>query len=516
MFQTLKEAYREGRKAATKDPQKQQEIRKNIIERAQADSNVKIEKLKIHGSMLTEKRKELVGGIERLSFGRSIEEHKQNKTMGIIFLAVFFGFLASEFFLLQWTLRPWGLGVEGFVISFGLMLAGVVAIEEYLRALHSRDQAVYKKWTLWIVFFSVVCFIVSWILLSNARAELIASSAPAQNLKAQIETAKNFYSKTSFMYVAIGLASLAIAFMGGIALHESISRLLVSAPILSTTKKLKLTELSIAQTAIRIKEFEALPKKVAAEFDKGVLNGPLSRENPLLSPVAMIIISILLLFIIVALARGEEPINESVIVLFDLSGSSQEKDYLNQTEFQKNMFFVEEIIKQVEPGTHLRIVGITDKSFDKPYIVLDSKISREKGYFSEKLAKDKLAVLNEWKQVKLEPNTKSTDIFGALILSSILFGDECKKKKLIILSDLRNSIGINMEDMPQIMPGLMQVVEKKGIIADLKGVEVWALGVSTTKKTYQYWNSMKTFWVKYFEKSGASLFSFSIERKWDK
>lgn len=515
MIKTIKEAYKAGRKAAAMDPQKQQDVRKNIVERSQADATEKIGKLNIQGSLLTEERKELAGGVERLSMGRPIEQHKQNKTMGIIFFVVFFGFLASEFFLLQWTLRPWGLGVESFIISFGLMLAGVVAIEEYLRALHSSDQAVYRKWRMWIVFFSMICFIVSWILLSNARAELITSSSSAQGIEAQIETADNFYSKTSFMYVAIGLASLAIAFMGGIALHEGISRLLVSAPILSTIRRLKLTELSIAQTATRIKEFEVLPQKVAGEFDRGVLDGPVSKENPLLSPVAMIIISLLLLFVIVAVARGEERVNESVIVLFDLSGSAQEKDYLNQTEFQKNVLCVEEIIKQVESGTHLRIVGITDKSFDKPYVILDSKLSKEKGYFSEKLAKEKLAVLNKWKQVKLEPKTKSTDIFGAMILSSILFGDECRNKKLIILSDLRNSTGINMEALPQIESGLMQEVEKMGIVADLRNVEVWALGVSTTKKTYQYWNSLKAFWTNYFEISGANLISYSVERKWN-
>jgi len=515
MISILKEAYKQGRNAAAMDPQKQQDVRKNTVERSQADATEKIGKLNIQGSLLTEERKELVGGFERLSLGRPIEPHKQNKTMGIIFLIVFFGFLASEFFLLQWTLRPWGLGVESFIISFGLMLAGVVAIEEYLRALHSRDQTIYKKWTLWIVFFSVICFIVSWILLSNARAELIASSTPVQGLEAQIETAENFYSKTSFMYVAIGLASLAIAFMGGITLHEGISRLLVSSPVVSTFRKIKLTESSIAQTATRIKEFEVLPQKVAAEFDRGVLDGPISRENPMLSPVAMIIISIVLLFIIVAFARGEERVNQSVIVLFDLSGSAREKDYLSQTEFQKNVLCVEEIIKQVEPGTHLRVVGITDKSFDKPYIILDSTLSKEKGYFSEKLAKEKLAILNKWNQVKLEPNTKSTDIFGALILSSILFGEESCDKKLIILSDLRNSTNINMEAMLQVKPSLMQEVENKALIADLRDVEVWALGVSTTRKTYQYWNSLKIFWKNYFEISKAFLISFSVERKWN-
>ena len=162
MVQTLKKTYQEGRKASKLDPQKQKEIRENILERTQVNSDENIEKLKIQGSLLTEKRKHLAEVAERLSLGRPIEAHRQNKTMGVVFLLLFFGFLASEFFLLQWTFRPFGLGTESFIISFGLMLAGVTAIEEYLRSLHSRNPSIYSKWVLWLVFFSVICFIVSW------------------------------------------------------------------------------------------------------------------------------------------------------------------------------------------------------------------------------------------------------------------------------------------------------------------------------------------------------------------
>jgi len=515
MIQTLKDAYKEGRRAAGLDPQRQQEVRANVFERAKAFAEEKIEKLRIKGMLLSEERKQIGGGIERLLMGRPIEAHRQNLNMGYVYLMLFLVILAAEYWLLQWTFRPFELGAESFIISLGLMIVGTTAMEEYLRLLKTRTPEVYNKWRLYLIFFSATFFIVSLLLLSSARAALISANTSAESLDAQVRTASQFYSRTSFVYIAIALGSLAIAFVSGVLLHEAISRILVSRPVISHARKLRETEQSIAQLAAALKEMEVLPKKVANEFDRGLLAGPLSRENPLLSPIAMIVISIIMILAIVAFARGEERIQESVILLVDLTGSSLETDYLGKTEFDKNEQFVEEVMRKLEPGTHLRIVGISEKSFDRPYIVYDGWISMEKGYFSEKLAKNKLAVMNKWKEIKLQPEAKGTDVFGALILASILFEKKCGTKILITLSDLRNSKDIDVENVPVVDANSMSKVEARGLVADLKDVKVWALGVSTTKKSYQYWNSLKEFWGKYFQKTGANLISFTVERKWD-
>ena len=64
MVQAIKEAYKKGRKAAEFDQDMQNEIRSNIVSRAEEASSEAIEKSKIRGSVLSEKRKELVAGIE--------------------------------------------------------------------------------------------------------------------------------------------------------------------------------------------------------------------------------------------------------------------------------------------------------------------------------------------------------------------------------------------------------------------------------------------------------------------
>lgn len=515
MNQKVKEAYKEGRRAASLEPQMQQEIRSNIVVRAETASSEVVEKSKIQGSVLSGKRKDFVAGVEKLLMGKTIEAHRQNKRMGIFYFAIFLVLLVAEFILIQWTLEPFDLGTEGFILAIAIMLTGVTAIEEYLRALNSKNPLTFKKYKNWLVFICATFFLATVILLSNARSELIAANSSGSGLENQIAAADKFYSNTNFIYLAIGLAALSIAIIGGVVLHESINRLLVSSPVLSTYRKLRGIETSIAGIAIKIKEWELLPKKAGSEYDKGIHDGPPSDENPLLSPLAMIIFAVILLVAISTLARGAECINESVIVLFDLSGSAKEVDFSNQTEFQKNRLFLDEIIKNLKPGSHLRVVGITDKSFDKPFIILDCQLSQEKGYFSENLAKEKLSLINKWNEIEMNPISKRTDIFGALMLASLLFESETGNKQLIILSDLRNSNGINMETPSLIDMKIMEETEKRGFIANLEGVDVLAFGVSTTNKSFQYWNSLKTFWVEYMKKSGAHLVSFSIERKWD-
>jgi hypothetical protein len=515
MENILKQAYRDGRKAASLDPQQQQERRANVLERTEALANEMIEKLKIQGSLIIEEIKQLAGRFERLLMGRTPEAHEQNLRMGRVYLALFIVILAAESWLLKWTFRPFDLGVESFVISLGLMLCGTAAIEEYLRALSSRNPATFNKWRLWLVFFSAIFFIVSLLLLSNARAALISANAHGESLEAQVSTANRFYAHTSFVYIAIALGSLAIVFVAGLLLHEAISRTLVSGPVVSHAKRIKEREQAIGRIASSIKEYEALPKKAVSEYDRGALDGPRSEENFLLSPVAMILIALGLILVIAVFARGEEISNQSVVLLFDLSGSIQGADYLEKTEFQKNLQFVEEIIKKLELGTHLRIFGITEQSFEKPFIILDQEISKARGYFSEKNAREKLLVINAWKKLKLEAKAKGTDVFGALIYASLLFDKEQGQRKLIILSDLRNTTEIDFETPQIISEKAFRAVEEKGLIAELRGVEVWAIGVSTINKPFLYWNSLKEFWIKYFEKAGAHLVSYSAERRWD-
>jgi hypothetical protein len=65
MENVMKQAYQEGRKAASLDPQVQQVRRANVLERTEALANEMIEKLKIQGAMIVQEMKQLAERFQR-------------------------------------------------------------------------------------------------------------------------------------------------------------------------------------------------------------------------------------------------------------------------------------------------------------------------------------------------------------------------------------------------------------------------------------------------------------------
>lgn len=508
----LGESFQAGRASANLDPQAVQERKEYIQEKAIAYATEKIEKFKILGARLNEKRKKIAEEYGQLLMNRPLAAHKANFRQGIYFFVIFLAILACEFALLRWCFAPYDFRVEGYILSLTLTLAASTALEFYLRYLQNRDPEGYAKHRLSLVFVSVVLFVASVLLLSFNRASLMSASKKAEGLESQVETATRFYSHSAFLYIAIVLAALAVILLSGILLQEALSRFTVSGPVLRLNRLISRLENGITAAISKIKEMEAFPQKATAEFERGRFFGPRPPVHPLLSPLGVLIITLAIVLAIAVFASGEELQPSSTMLLLDMSGSAKGADYLEKTEFQKNALYVDEIIKKLEPGERFLILGITEKSFERPLIILDRTLSREIGYFSEKVAKDKLNIMNEWKKINVQANAKATDIFGALQLATLLFDGVTGPKKLILMSDMRNTVNLDLETPQLITDKIFPETERKGLIAELSTVQVWVIGVSTIDKSFSFWNSLRLFWTKYFEKAGAHLMAFSAER----
>jgi hypothetical protein len=57
---------------------------------------------------------------------------------------------------------------------------------------------------------------------------------------------------------------------------------------------------------------------------------------------------------------------------------------------------------------------------------------------------------------------------------------------------------------------VLRQVEQHELVADLKGVDVYVLGIDAAKKEPAYWDSLRQFWTEYFKKNGADLETFSM------
>ena len=229
-------------------------------------------------------------------------------------------------------------------------------------------------------------------------------------------------------------------------------------------------------------------------------------------PLTFIVLGILIFIILKGQAHGTHWEIE-----LDLSKSVLPKGYAGKVSvFDKNIQAVDEIIRHhLQPGDRIKVVGITEDSFGRPYILLDHRFTQEKGAFGEKVAREKLVLLKQWQKLNLKATAKATDILGALFLSAHSMADVKEAKVLVVFSDMRNySPVLDIETPGRIgVTSALAKVEKAGAIPDLKGVRVLCLGVHGAGKTPFYWQGLKEFWQQFFQKAGATDFVFSMERR---
>jgi hypothetical protein len=202
----------------------------------------------------------------------------------------------------------------------------------------------------------------------------------------------------------------------------------------------------------------------------------------------------------------------------DLTRSVAATGYDGTTEYEKNVLGACALIRRVAPGSHITVAGITDASFSRPYLLLDREVPNDKGplLFQDRIALAKARIADEFKHVSaIEPQFRHTDIFGAVALAAdILDGSTGSRKVLVIFSDMRHSTSELDLERPAAVPvrEALRRVEQQHLVAHLAGIEVYILGVDGAGKSVAYWNSLRDFWVEYFQRAGADLKAYSVLR----
>ena len=78
---------------------------------------------------------------------------------------------------------------------------------------------------------------------------------------------------------------------------------------------------------------------------------------------------------------------------------------------------------------------------------------------------------------------------------------------MILFSDMRHiTPELDLERPARItVPEALVRIERHKLLADLNGIDVYALGVHDVGKPVAYWNSLRDFWLEYFRRAGANL-----------
>jgi hypothetical protein len=215
-------------------------------------------------------------------------------------------------------------------------------------------------------------------------------------------------------------------------------------------------------------------------------------------------------------ARAAEPLN--LVIALDLTKSVAVGLPGQRQEFNKNVEATGEILARVSADSHVTIIGITDQSFAEPLLLLDARIPPDPGYFGERLATARQALLRAWltRTKALQPRFKHTDIVGALLLASQVFQAEPKGRRvMVIFSDMRENAGnLSLERINLESGHLSRDRYAQGRdIPDLHGVEVHVLGADNAGKPMSYWTALRDFWTAYFKRTGADLKSYSVLRE---
>jgi hypothetical protein len=206
-----------------------------------------------------------------------------------------------------------------------------------------------------------------------------------------------------------------------------------------------------------------------------------------------------------------------LVIAVDLTKSVDAAGPDGKTEFQKNIDGVTGILARLPTGAHVTVIGITDRSFAQPYILLSASLSPDAGYFGERLGDARKLVVVRWKArcLTLRPDAPATDVFGALFLAGQIFsrGSDGDRKMLVLFSDMRNSTPeLDLERSKDPSHARTMLHSRQIPDAELRGVEVDVLGMDGAGKSGIYWQDLREFWSEYFATSGVAVKSISVLR----
>jgi hypothetical protein len=213
-------------------------------------------------------------------------------------------------------------------------------------------------------------------------------------------------------------------------------------------------------------------------------------------------------------AAGEK----TIVVALDLTQSVQGAGPDEKSDFQKNVEAVSRLLGKVPPSTHVVVLGITDKSFAHPYILLSATVTDDAGHFGERLAAAQGDLVQLWKRrsARLKPEFRYTDIFGALLVAEQIFAGSRNRGRhvLIILSDMRHHTPDLDLESGGFAPHFSALKMQNGFsCVALPDAEVFVAGVGADGKSIAYWESLKEFWSEYFQSAGARLRAYSALRE---
>lgn len=410
--------------------------------------------------------------------------------------------------------EPFRLGRVGKIISLGVAFVTPFAVHEFLETWKSRA-------TLKMVVIAVfIAALFGGGLLAAIRGKLLARMAeddkPAVVIEGETGAAApekpSFYESTGgSLEILMLFLAIAIDLGSGIALHRACAEWnAIDGEYEKLSAELAALRGRLAEIWREITALKNAPAVFAAKFWRDFYGAALTQtvRKAAAKGVAAALIAFAL-----ASDRASAAGHTVAVMALDTSVSEGVKGDDGRTPFDRNVDAIAKTLAASPPDSHIAIIGITKDSMADPYPLLNADIGPDEGYFGERLAAARKALVRAWRAraAKLASTAKGTDIVGALGVASDIFRKEPKGSRMVlaIFSDMRNATkALNLEMIPKGKGGA-RAVPAPGFLVALHGVTVYVVGANSGTRDIRDRDAVKQFWMRYFEQAGARCADYS-------
>jgi hypothetical protein len=198
---------------------------------------------------------------------------------------------------------------------------------------------------------------------------------------------------------------------------------------------------------------------------------------------------------------------ENVVFLIDCSASRP------ASEIVADRAFVDRSLGLAKPGSRQIAVLIGEDSWGQNSLLLDGTVTTDPGFMERNLRVARQKLQENWRtSVKaLKCGYKGTDIAGGLLyVQQLLANGPRPTTSFYLLSDMRNTRTVNFERLD--IQQLSSLSPRVLAIPNLQGVSVFIQGVQPSGVTPQYWDTLRSYWIKYFLSAGATIRSYAMTR----
>ena len=422
----------------------------------------------------------------------------------------------AGFFFSLLAFAPFRLGWKGYLYCLGIAVITPFSVDKFLET-WGKERLVKA-----ITSITFTAALASLVILAVIRGDLlieeIGNSTPVvvfnDDTPAPPAPNNTFYDRTLVLLrLTMALLALAMELGAGLALFEA-RRLGMDSGENPEHLSAELVEVQ-AQMIERLEMLTCLETEAAAfearfwrDFYRSLLTH--ASHNALKK---LLVFALAVMVLVPPCASAADRLN--LIVLVDLTKSVAVAAPDGTTQGEKNLQAVGQLLARMPAGSHVTVIGITDRSFDQPDILLSASIAEDTGYFNERLANARRELLQAWqrRRVHLEFDFQHTDILGALVLAEQLFGQMPKDRRnpRVVFSGMRqNTVVLYLKTPNHIaVPAAIAKTERLGLMANLNNVEVHVLGADNAGRRMNYWTQLRQFWLAYFAKTGAQVAEYS-------